>query len=98
MSIDTVGASLSDLEGLKALLTAKASEVQQLISDITTQVGDAGAPGSVHWVGAVADQFRGEWSNTFRPNLNHLIEALSSTASYVEANRSAIDRALNGVG
>jgi uncharacterized protein YukE len=98
MSFDTVGASLTDLTGLKALFNAKASEVQSLIADITTQVGDAGAPGSVNWVGAKADQFRADWTGTFKPNLHQLIEALNSTATYVESNRAAIDAALNGVG
>jgi tyrosyl-tRNA synthetase len=98
MSFDTVGASLIDLEGLKALFQAKAADVQVLIADITARVGDAGAPGSVHWVGAKADEFRSEWTGTFKPNLNQLIDALTSTAGYVEANRAAIDAALNGVG
>lgn len=93
-----VGADITQLATLRQQLETKAGEVDALIREISSAVGQPGSTGSVHWQGQVADRFRQEWSGTFVPSLQRLIEALHEHAAYVERNRQNISQALNGVG
>ena len=98
MASTQVGADIAQLAALRQLFEAKATEVEALIHEISSSVGEAGGRGSVHWEGQVADRFRQEWGGTFVPSLRQLIEAFREHAAYVERNRQNISQALNGVG
>jgi uncharacterized protein YukE len=96
MSFDTVGANITQLGTLRQLFDQKAAEVDDLIRQISSAVGEAGGRGAVHWEGQVAERFRQDWTSTFVPNLRRLGEALHESAGYVERNRQSIDQVLNG--
>jgi hypothetical protein len=96
MSFDTVGANITQLGTLRQLFDQKATEVDELIRQVSAAVGHAGGPGSVHWEGRVADRFRSDWASTFVPNLRRVSEALHESSTYVERNRQSIDQVLNG--
>jgi len=98
MASTQVGADIGQLAVLRQLFDTKATEVEALIHEISTSVGDPGGRGSVHWEGQVADRFRQDWGGTFVPSLRQLIEALREHAAYVERNRQNISQALNGMG
>ncbi len=97
MSSDTIGLNLSQMADLQRTFDAKATEVEQLIAQISTLVGSAGAPGSVHWQGRLADQFRGEWDGVFVKNLRQLVQALQQQARYIDDNRRRTNLVLNGI-
>lgn len=97
MSSDTIGLNLSQMASLQRTFDTKASEIEQLIAQISGLVGSAGAPGSVHWQGQLADQFRGEWDGVFVKNLRQLVQALQQQARYIDDNRRRTNLVLNGV-
>jgi len=94
---DTVGANLSQLAELQQAFETKAGQIEQLIAEISSLVGSAGAPGAVHWQGRLADEFRGEWESVYVKNLRQLVEALHGQARFVDDNRRRSNLALNGV-
>jgi uncharacterized protein YukE len=97
MSTSNVGANLDQLGELAQRFDAKASEIEQLIADLSRLIGSSGAMGSVFWQGQVADRFRGEWDGVYVRNLRQLIEALRQQARYVNENRRRSNLALNGI-
>ncbi len=97
MATDTIGLNLSQMADLQRTFDAKAAEVDQLIAQISTLVGTAGTPGSVHWQGRLADQFRTEWDGVFVKNLRQLVQALQQQARYIDDSRRRTNLVLNGV-
>lgn len=94
---DNVGVNLSQMAELQRLFESKAAEVEHLIADVSRLVGTAGAPGSVHWQGRLADQFRAEWDGVYVRNLRQLVQALQEQARYVGENRRRSNLVLNGI-
>jgi len=94
---DTVGVNLGQMVELQRTFEQKATEVDQLIVDVSRLVGSAGAPGAVHWQGRLADQFRGEWDGVYVKNLRQLAQALRDQSRYVDDNRRRSNLVLNGV-
>lgn len=94
---DTVGVNLGQMTELQRLFETKAAEVERLVADVSRLVGNAGAPGSVHWQGRIADEFRAEWDSTYVKNLRQLVQALQEQARYVDENRRRSNLVLNGV-
>ena len=83
------GANLADLEHLRALLEAKAGEVQSLESTLTARL----APGATAWEGPGADRFRAGWEQEFAPALRNLREALGQAGLAVAKYRDNIEMA-----
>ncbi len=97
MSSDTVGVNLSQMSELQAAFEHRAAEIDELTAAISRLVGVGGAPGSVHWVGRVADDFRSQWDAVYVRNLHQAAEALREQARYVAENRRRSNLVLNGV-
>jgi uncharacterized protein YukE len=94
---DTVGVNLSQMAELQHTFEAKAGQVDQLIAEVSALVGSAGAPGAVHWLGRVADDFRTEWDTVYVKNLRQLVEALHDQARFIDDNRRRSNLVLNGI-
>ena len=94
---DQVGVNLAQMAQLQQTFQDRAAQIDEVIATISNLVGSAGAPGSVHWQGRLADDFRGEWSAVYVKNLRQLVEALRDQARYVDDNRRRSNLVLNGV-
>lgn len=97
MTTDNVGLNLSQMADLQRTFDTKAAEIEQLIAQISTLVGSAGAPGSVHWQGQLAEQFRAEWDGVFVKNLRQLVQAFQQQARYIDDSRRRTNLVLNGI-
>lgn len=96
-STTQVGANLDQLAELARRFEAKATDVEQLVADLSRLIGTGGAMGSVFWQGRLADQFRADWDGVYVRNLRDLAEALRQQARYVDDNRRRSNLVLNGV-
>jgi uncharacterized protein YukE len=96
-STDLVGVNLTQMVQLQQTFESRAAQIDELIAAISNLVGTAGAPGSVHWQGKLADDFRAEWDAVYVKNLRQLVEALHDQARYVNENRRRSNLVLNGV-
>ena len=94
---DTVGVNLSQMAQLQQTFEAKAGQVEQLIAEVSALVGSSGAPGAVHWIGRVADDFRAEWDSVYVKSLRQLVDALHDQARFIDDNRRRSNLVLNGV-
>ena len=92
-----VGANLAQLADLHRALDTKATEIDQLIADLSRLVGSNGGMGLVFWQGRLADQFRAEWDSVHVRNLRQLAQALRDQARFVDENRRRSNLVLNGV-
>jgi uncharacterized protein YukE len=96
-STDLVGVNLTQMVQLQQTFESRAAQIDDLIAAISNLVGTAGSPGSVHWQGKLADDFRVEWDAVYVKNLRQLVEALHDQARYVNENRRRSNLVLNGV-
>ena len=96
-SSDMVGVNLSQMVELQQTFESRAAQIDDLIASISTLVGSSGAPGSVHWQGKLADDFRVEWDTVYVKNLHQLVAALHDQARYVNDNRRRSNLVLNGI-
>lgn len=94
---DTVGVNLAQMAELQRTFDAKASQIEQLVAEVSRLVGSAGSPGAVHWQGRVAEQFRQEWDGVYVKNLRQLTQALQQQARYIDENRRRSNLVLNGL-
>jgi uncharacterized protein YukE len=94
---DLVGVNLTQMVQLQQTFDARAAQIEELIATISNLVGAGGAPGSVHWQGKLADDFRAEWDAVYVKNLRQLVEAMRDQARYVNESRRRSNLVLNGV-
>jgi len=97
MSTAQIGLNLEQMSELSRRFELKATEVEQLVSDLSRLIGSGGASGTVYWQGQVADRFRSEWDGVYVRNLRELATALREQARLVDEHRRRSNLVLNGV-
>lgn len=78
-----VGLTGMDVEAVRLLagqLGAKADEIDQIASTLTTQLGN------VQWLGTDADTFRGDWQSSYRTQLQTVSSALRDASTRATNN------------
>jgi len=96
-SSDLVGVNLTQMVQLQQTFDERSAQIEELIAAISSLVGSTGTPGSVHWQGKLADDFRAEWDAVYVKNLRQLVEALREQARYVNESRRRSNLVLNGI-
>jgi uncharacterized protein YukE len=76
-----VGATIEEMDTLRAAFSREATTVAGLSSSISSQISNT------WWVGPAADRFRGTWESEFRPMLARLQSELDQCATEI-ANRA----------
>ena len=97
MSSELVSVDLGQMLELQHAFDTRADQIDELTAAISALVGTGGAPGSVHWVGRIADQFRSQWDTVYVRNLRAASDALREQSRYVSENRRRSNLVLNGV-
>jgi uncharacterized protein YukE len=69
-----MGADVEQLDRLSAKFKEKAASVDQIVSQISTQLS------GTWWKGADADRFRGQWDGELRGQLTKVKAVLEATA------------------
>ncbi|GAA3201602.1 WXG100 family type VII secretion target [Microbacterium terregens] len=77
------GLDVQQVRQLSQQLNAKASDIQQVLSQLTSQLN------STQWTGPDAEQFRSDWSGQHTAALKQVIAALQEAAQKASANASA---------
>ena len=83
----TIGAEMGQLQQLKTVFDREANNVQQLTSQITSQVTNT------WWKGPAADRFRSQWQAEFAPTLRQLQQALLECSAEVQRRHDALQQA-----
>ena len=82
-----IGADIQQLAALSRTFSAKATDVEALISSLNSQIG------GTSWTGPAHDKFVEQWNSQFVPTLRNLTEALRTAGADVENRRQRIEAA-----
>jgi uncharacterized protein YukE len=77
------GLDVQQVRELSQQLNSKASEIQSILSQLTSKLG------STQWTGPDAEQFRNDWSGEHTASLKKVIAALQDAGQKASANASA---------
>ncbi|MDZ7732357.1 MAG: hypothetical protein U5R31_03935 [Acidimicrobiia bacterium] len=83
--------NLTQLADLQRTFDARASEVDQLVADLSRLIGSGGGMGTVFWQGRLADQFRAEWDSVYVRSLRQLADALGRPAALHRRQSAAVE-------
>jgi WXG100 family type VII secretion target len=83
MPSDLIGARPEELETLHQHLQQHAAEVDDLMHHLTTTLGNT------TWWGNHSDQFRNDWENSYKPNLQRMSDALNDAHAAVKSQKEA---------
>lgn len=81
------GQDVQQVRDLSRQLTTKASDIQGVVSQLTSAVN------SVNWQGPDATRFKNDWSNTHVPQLKRVISALQDASQAASRNADEQERA-----
>jgi WXG100 family type VII secretion target len=84
-----LGADVEQLDGLARRFQEESSQVDQLISRITSQINE------VWWQGPDAERFKSEWQGTFTQQLRNISTALRDAGTNVSRQATAQREASN---
>ena len=82
-----MGQDVEQVRQLAGQLNAKADEIQNILTQLTTQLQ------GVHWEGPDAMRFKNEWSSTHTSQLRTVINALQQAAQTALTNASQQEQA-----
>ena len=74
------GMDISAIRALASQMTNSASEIQNLLQQMTSQLQSAS------WVGPDRERFVGDWQSTHVPALNNVVTALGQAAQLAGQN------------
>lgn len=74
------GQDIEQVQQLSVQLNAKADEIQNVISQLSSAVS------SVQWMGPDAERFKSEWQSTHVSQLRTVVEALRSASQNARRN------------
>ncbi|MCJ1696299.1 WXG100 family type VII secretion target [Rathayibacter caricis] len=74
------GLDVEQVRTLSSKLNQEASTIQQVLSTLTSQLGNT------QWSGPDAEQFRNDWSSTHTAALNRVINALQDASQRASQN------------
>lgn len=77
------GADVAQLRQLSTQLSTKASDIEGIISQLTTAIT------SVEWMGPDANAFRSDWSSTHVAQLRQVVNALNLASQTAKRNADA---------
>jgi uncharacterized protein YukE len=74
------GADVEQVQQLSTQLNAKASDIQNIISQLSSAIS------SVTWMGPDADRFRSDWQGTHVAQLKQVVSALQQASQDAARN------------
>ncbi len=74
------GADIEQVQQLSAQLNAKASDIENIISQLSSAIS------SVTWMGPDAERFRSEWQGTHVAQLKQVVSALQRASQDAARN------------
>jgi ABC-type transporter Mla subunit MlaD len=74
------GADIEQVQQLSTQLNAKASDIQNVISQLSSAIS------SVTWMGPDADRFRSDWQGTHVAQLKQVVSALQQASQDAARN------------
>jgi len=74
------GADIEQVQQLSNQLNAKASEIQNVISQLSSAIS------SVNWMGPDADRFRSDWQGQHVAQLKQVVSALQTASQNARRN------------
>ena len=77
------GMDISEVENLVHTMNSKAQEIEQIISQLTSQLDSA------RWVGPDRDNFVNEWQSSHVPALRNVVNGLHDAAQRAQGNVTA---------
>jgi len=77
--VSFVGMVIEEVEQLSAAMRPRASEIEQLIAPLISQLE------STHWVGPDHEQFHGDWHRSHIPALRMVPNGLNDAANLITA-------------
>lgn len=83
------GLDVEQVRTLSSKLNQEASTIQQVLSTLTSQLGNT------QWSGPDAEQFRNDWSSTHTVALNRVINALQDASQRASQNAAAQENVSN---
>ncbi|MEE6163775.1 MULTISPECIES: WXG100 family type VII secretion target [unclassified Mycolicibacterium] len=78
------GQDIAQVQQLATQLNAKASDIESVISQLTSAVN------SVQWMGPDAERFKSDWQGQHVPQLRQVVSALQTASQ--NANRNATEQ------
>ncbi len=81
------GQDIEQVQALAKQLTAKASDIEGVISQLSSAVN------GVQWMGPDAERFKSDWSGTHVPQLKQVVSALQSASQAASRNAQEQQRA-----
>ncbi len=78
-----LGADVEQLDQLARKFDQEANTIEQIISQITSQVG------GTWWEGNDANNFRNEWNSTYTSQLRNVCQGLQNVAGQVRTQAAA---------
>lgn len=74
------GADIEQVQQLSTQLNAKASDIQSIISQLSSAIN------SVNWMGPDADRFRSDWQGQHVAQLKQVVSALQTASQNARRN------------
>jgi uncharacterized protein YukE len=74
------GQDIEQVQQLATQLNAKASDIQNIITQLTSQIN------GVNWQGPDANKFRSDWQGTHTAQLKAVVNALQTAAQSAKQN------------
>jgi WXG100 family type VII secretion target len=85
--MSVIGGEINELHSLKTSFQRQGSAVEQLLSELRTQLGNT------HWQGGAAERFRSSWESEYEPALRNLSAALADASEEVRRRADALHAA-----